>query len=178
MTRAAAHLGAMKIVVAGGSGTGSTTMVRSVSEIRPLHTEEPISVPSAVPGRTVTTVALDFGRLTLDERTVLHLFGMPGQDRFRFLWDPLLDGTNGAVVLVDTRALDSARYAIDCLEGHDTPFIVAVNDFGGPFRSEDEIRGELTLGPGVPLVEFDARDHSSSKFVLIALIKHLQERVG
>ncbi|WP_256356121.1 ATP/GTP-binding protein [Streptomyces sp. PKU-EA00015] len=178
MTCAGAQLSAMKIVVAGGTGTGSTTMVRSVSEIRPLHTEEPISVPAAVPGRTVTTVALDFGRLTLDERTVLHLFGMPGQDRFRFLWDPLMDGTTGAVVLVDTRALDGSRYAIDCLEGRDTPFIVAVNDFGGPFRSEDEIRGELTLGPDVPLVEFDARDHSSSKFVLIALLKHLKELAG
>ncbi|MEU1277286.1 ATP/GTP-binding protein [Streptomyces sp. NPDC005805] len=180
-TRAAAtKTAATKIAVVGGYGTGRTTMVRSVSEIRPLHTEEAISDAGDVtagavltPAKTATTVALDFGRITLDDGSVLCLFGTPGQERFRFLWDRLLDGTYGAVVLVDTRAVQAARFAVDRLVHHGTPFIVAVNDFGGPFRSEDEIRGELGLPAGVPLVEFDARDHSSSKFVLIALMEHL-----
>ncbi|MBM9620911.1 ATP/GTP-binding protein [Streptomyces zhihengii] len=176
MTRAGAQLSATKIVVVGGHGTGRTTMVRSVSEIRSLHTEETITgaLPAvSFPAKTATTVALDFGRITLDEETVLYLFGTPGQERFRFLWDRLLKGTIGAVVLVDTRAVDDARFAVELLGHHGTPYIVAVNDFGGPFRSEDEIRGELGLPDRVPLVEFDARDHSSSKFVLIALMEHL-----
>jgi signal recognition particle receptor subunit beta len=172
--------GALKIAVVGGFGAGRSTMVRSVSEIRPLHTEEAMStdalvadVCARVPAKTATTVALDFGRITIDEQRVLYLFGTPGQERFRFLWDRLLSGTTGAVVLVDTRAVTDASYAIDRLHRHGTPFIVAVNDFGGPFRSADEIRDALALAPGVPLVEFDARDHSSSKFVLIALVDHL-----
>ncbi|NUK09855.1 ATP/GTP-binding protein [Streptomyces lunaelactis] len=170
----------LKIVVVGGFGAGKTTMVRSVSEIRPLHTEEVTSRAghtldgtTRVQHKTSTTVAFDFGRITIDERSVLYLFGAPGQDRFWFLWDRLLVGTLGAVVLVDTRSLADAWYAIDRLEHHGTPFIVAVNDFGGPFHSDDRIREALALGPEVPLVEFDARDHSSSKFVLIALIEHL-----
>ncbi|MER6615529.1 GTP-binding protein [Streptomyces xantholiticus] len=173
--------GALKIAVVGGFGVGRSTMVRSVSEIRPLHTEEAISAEALVddacvrvPAKTATTVALDFGRITIDEHRVLYLFGTPGQERFRFLWDRLLVGTIGAVVLIDTRAVADAWYAIDRLRRHGTPFIVAVNDFGGPFRSADEIRDALALPSGVPLVEFDARDHSSSKFVLIALVDHLR----
>ncbi|UYQ62819.1 ATP/GTP-binding protein [Streptomyces peucetius] len=173
--------GALKIAVVGGFGAGRSTMVRSVSEIRPLHTEETMSTDALVhdagarvPAKTATTVALDFGRITIDEHRVLYLFGTPGQERFRFLWDRLLSGTTGAVVLVDTRAVADAWYAIDRLRRHGTPFIVAVNDFGGPFRSADEIRDALALAPAVPLVEFDARDHSSSKFVLIALMDHLR----
>jgi signal recognition particle receptor subunit beta len=153
---------ALKIVVVGGFGVGKTTMVRSVSEIRPLHTEE-----------NATTVALDFGRITIDEHSVLYVFGTPGQQRFWFLWERLFAGVLGAVVLVDTRSLMDSRHALDRLKHHGTPFIVAVNDFGGPFHGEDRIREALTLGPDVPLVEFDARDHSSSKFVLIALVDHL-----
>ncbi|MGW0775768.1 GTP-binding protein [Streptomyces sp. NPDC002835] len=175
-----AAAGALKIAVVGGFGAGRSTMVRSVSEIRPLHTDEAMSADSLVddacarvPAKTATTVALDFGRITIDEQRVLYLFGTPGQERFRFLWDRLLSGTTGAVVLVDTRAVADAWYAIDRLQRRGTPFIVAVNDFGGPFRSADEIRDALGLSPGVPLVEFDARDHSSSKFVLIALVDHL-----
>ncbi|MEV4684984.1 GTP-binding protein [Streptomyces kurssanovii] len=172
---------ALKIAVVGGFGVGRSTMVRSVSEIRPLHTEAAMSAATPVndagvrvPAKTATTVALDFGRITIDEQRVLYLFGTPGQERFRFLWDRLLRGTTGAVVLVDTRALTDAWYAIDRLTHHGTPFIIAVNDFGGPFRSEEEIRAALALPAGVPLVEFDARDHSSSKFVLIALVEHLR----
>ncbi|MCX4823895.1 ATP/GTP-binding protein [Streptomyces sp. NBC_01142] len=171
---------ALKIVVLGGFGAGKTTMVRSVSEIRPLHTEEvvsrtghPLEDTTLVRGKNATTVAFDFGRITIDERSVLYLFGAPGQERFWFLWERLFAGTLGAVVLVDTRSLTDACYTLDRLEHHGTPFIVAVNDFGGPFHSEDRIRDALALGPDVPLVEFDARDHSSSKFVLIALIEHL-----
>ncbi|MFC4609187.1 ATP/GTP-binding protein [Streptomyces maoxianensis] len=182
---------ALKIVVVGGFGVGKTTMVRSVSEIRPLHTEEAVSragdtldetgraggapdETSRVHAKSSSTVALDFGRITLDERGVLYLFGAPGQERFWFLWDRLFAGTLGAVVLVDTRSLPDAWYALDRLEHHGVPFIVAVNDFGGPLHSEEQIRDALALGPEVPLVEFDARDHSSSKFVLIALVEHLQ----
>ncbi|MFF7204581.1 ATP/GTP-binding protein [Streptomyces sp. NPDC008141] len=170
----------LKIVVVGGFGVGKTTMVRSVSEIRPLHTEEVMSRAgrsledtSRVSGKNATTVAFDFGRISIDDRSVLYLFGAPGQKRFWFLWERLLAGTMGAVVLVDTRCLDEAWYALDRLEHHGMPYIVAVNDFGGPLHSDEHIREALALGPGVPMVEFDARDHSSSKFVLIALVEHL-----
>ncbi|MGI5398209.1 GTP-binding protein [Streptomyces sp. CA-135486] len=170
---------ALKIIVVGGFGVGKTTMVRSVSEIRPLHTEEVTSRAGRslddtgrARAKGCTTVAFDFGRITIDERS-LYLFGAPSQERFGFLWDRLFEGTLGAVVLVDTRSLPDAWYALDRLEHHGTPFIVAVNDFGGPLHSDEQIREALTLGPDVPLVEFDARDHSSSKFVLIALVEHL-----
>lgn len=171
---------ALKIVVVGGFGVGKTTMVRSVSEIRPLHTEEVMSRAgrqledtSRVSSKNATTVAFDFGRITIDTRSTLYLFGAPGQERFWFLWERLLSGTMGVVVLVDTRRLTDAWYALDRLEHHGMPFIVAVNDFGGPLHSDDHIRRALALGPEVPMVEFDARDHSSSKFVLIALVEHL-----
>ncbi|MEU5975970.1 ATP/GTP-binding protein [Streptomyces sp. NPDC047315] len=172
---------ALKIVVVGGFGVGKTTMVRSVSEIRPMHTEEVMSSegralddPSRVTSRkSATTVAFDFGRITVDDRAVLYLFGAPGQERFWFLWDRLLAGTIGAVLLVDSRRLPDAWYALDRLEHHGIPFIVAVNDFGGPFHTDAQIRQALALDPNVPLMEFDARDHSSSKFVLIALVEHL-----
>lgn len=118
-------------------------------------------------------MAFDFGRITLDERSVLYLFGAPGQERFWFLWDRLFAGTLGAVVLVDTRRLADSWYAIDRLEHHGTPFIVACNDFGGPLHSEQQIREALDLSEDVPLVECDARDRSSSKYVLITLVEHL-----
>ncbi|WP_326650736.1 GTP-binding protein [Streptomyces sp. NBC_01750] len=179
-TLAGTTVNTLKIVVVGGFGVGKTTMVRSVSEIRPLHTEEAMSRDGPSPDDTTpvrkksaTTVALDFGRFTIDENSVLYLFGAPGQERFWFLWDRVFAGTLGAVVLVDTRSLDDAGYAIDRLEDNGTPFIVAVNDLGGPLHSDDQIREALALGPEIPLVEFDARDHSSSKFVLLALIEHV-----
>ncbi|MFF8984237.1 ATP/GTP-binding protein [Streptomyces globisporus] len=170
----------LKIVVVGGFGVGKTTMVRSVSEIRPLNTEETMTRAgeavddlAGVHAKTSTTVAFDFGRITLDERSVLYLFGAPGQERFWFLWDRLFAGTLGAVVLVDTRRLADSWYAIDRLEHHGTPFIVACNDFGGPLHSEQQIREALDLSEDVPLVECDARDRSSSKYVLITLVEHL-----
>ncbi|WP_069171301.1 GTP-binding protein [Streptomyces griseus] len=170
----------LKIVVVGGFGVGKTTMVRSVSEIRPLNTEETMTSAgeavddlAGVQSKTSTTVAFDFGRITLDARSVLYLFGAPGQERFWFLWDRLFSGTLGAVVLVDTRRLADSWYAIDRLEHHGTPFIVACNDFGGPLHTEQQIREALDLSPDVPLVECDARDRSSSKYVLITLVEHL-----
>lgn len=133
----------------------------------------PVDDTSAVRTKTATTVAFDFGRITIDERTVLYLFGAPGQERFWFLWDRLFAGTLGAVVLVDTRRLADSWYAIDRLEHHGTPFIVACNDFGGAIHTPEQLRAALDLSPDVPLVDCDARDRTSSKYVLIALLQHL-----
>ncbi|MFF3504622.1 ATP/GTP-binding protein [Streptomyces sp. NPDC003247] len=173
----------LKIVVVGGFGVGKTTMVRSVSEIRPLNTEETMTQAgeavddiSRVRGKTATTVAFDFGRITLDARNVLYLFGAPGQERFWFLWDRLFSGTLGAVVLVDTRRIDDSWYAIDRLEKHGTPFIVACNDFGGPGHAHEDVREALDLDPDVPLVDCDARSRESSKQVLITLVQHIKNR--
>jgi signal recognition particle receptor subunit beta len=170
----------LKIVIVGGFGVGKTTMVRSVSDIRPLNTEETMTragegVDDAddVPTKTTTTIAFDFGRISLDARTVLYLFGAPGQERFWFLWDRLFTGTLGAVVLVDTRRLADSWYAIDRLEHHGMPFIVARNDFGGPHYSAEEVREALDLPESVPLIECDARSRESSKEVLITLVDHL-----
>nr|WP_246281727.1 ATP/GTP-binding protein [Fodinicola acaciae] len=171
----------LKIVIVGGFGVGKTTMVRSVSDIRPLNTEETMTQASlrvddlrAVPHKSSTTVAFDFGRISLDARTVLYLFGAPGQERFWFLWDRLFTGTLGAIVLVDDRRLADSWYAIDRLEHHQTPFIVARNDFGGPPHSLADVRDALDLDPHVPLLDCDVRSRSSSKQVLITLIEHLQ----
>jgi signal recognition particle receptor subunit beta len=171
----------LKIVVVGGFGVGKTTLVRSVSDIRPLSTEETMTQASrgiddlgGIAGKTSTTVAFDFGRISLNERTVLYLFGAPGQERFWFLWDRLFAGTLGAVVLVDTRRLADSWYAIDRLEHHGTPFIVARNDFGGPPHTAEEVREALDLDPRVPLIDCDARSRTSSKHVLITLVEHLR----
>ncbi|EST38993.1 hypothetical protein N566_04445 [Streptomycetaceae bacterium MP113-05] len=170
----------LKVVIVGGFGVGKTTLVRSVSDIRPLNTEETmtragegVDDPSAVAGKTTTTIAFDFGRIGIDDRTVLYLFGAPGQERFWFLWDRLFSGTLGAVVLVDTRRLADSWYAIDRLEHHGTPFIVAHNDFGGPPHTHDQIREALDLSEDVPLVDCDARSRTSSKEVLLTLVNHL-----
>lgn len=171
----------LKIVIVGGFGVGKTTLVRSVSEIRPLNTEETMTQAGAavddiseVRGKSATTVAFDFGRITLDARNVLYLFGAPGQERFWFLWDRLFSGTLGAVVLVDTRRIDDSWYAIDRLEHHGTPFIVACNDFGGSAHTPAQIREALDLDPRVPLLDCDARSRESSKRVLITLVEHLK----
>lgn len=171
---------AVKIVIVGGFGVGKTTMVRSVSEIRPLSTEETMTQAGAgiddvgaVRGKTSTTVAFDFGRISLDDQMVLYLFGAPGQARFWFLWDSLFAGTLGAVVLVDTRRLDDSWYAIDRLEHHGMPFIVARNNFEPPVHSLDQVRDALSLSDEVPLIDCDARWRESSKSVLIALVNHL-----
>ncbi|MEV6022415.1 ATP/GTP-binding protein [Streptomyces sp. NPDC052036] len=172
----------LKIVVVGGFGVGKTTLVRSVSEIRPLSTEETMTQAGAavddvsgVREKSATTVAFDFGRITLDARNVLYLFGAPGQERFWFLWDRLFTGTLGAVVLLDTRRIDDSWYAIDRLERHGMPFIVACNDFGGPRHTPAEVRAALDLDPHIPLMDCDARSRESGKQVLITLVEHVRQ---
>ncbi|MCF3964824.1 GTP-binding protein [Streptomyces fuscigenes] len=174
----------LKIVVVGGFGVGKTTLVRSVSEIRPLNTEEVmtqagvgVDETDGLVTKTTTTVAFDFGRISLNERMVLYLFGAPGQERFWFLWDRLFSGTLGAVVLVDTRRMSDSWYAVDRLEHHRTPFVVAVNRFDDDASSFslDEIRQALSLSDDVPLIDCDARVRSSGKRVLITLVDHLYE---
>lgn len=171
---------ALKIVIVGGFGVGKTTMVRSVSEIRPLSTEETMTGASVgvdnlsgVHDKNTTTVAFDFGRISLNANMVLYLFGAPGQERFWFLWDRLFSGTLGAVVLVDTRRLADSWYAIDRLEHHQMPFIVARNQFDGPEYSLEQIREALDLDPQVPMIDCDARERASSKSVLVSLVNHL-----
>lgn len=173
---------ALKIVIVGGFGVGKTTMVGSISEIRPLSTEEVmtkagvgIDDPSGVADKRTTTVAFDFGRISLDAHRVLYLFGAPGQQRFWFIWDQLFSGSLGAVVLVDTRRLEESFYPLDRLEHHKMPFVVAVNRFEGPEPrpSLDLVRDALSLPDGVPLVDCDARQRESSKSVLITLVRHL-----
>jgi signal recognition particle receptor subunit beta len=170
----------LKIVIIGGFGVGKTTLVHAVSEIRPLSTEETMTRAGEgiddrgnVPGKTSTTVAFDFGRISLTDEKVLYLFGAPGQERFWFLWDRLFLGSLGAVVLVDARRLDDSFYAIDRLEASGTPFIVARNRFGQSPHSLADVRAALSLGEHVPLVDCDARDRQSCKEVLIALVEHL-----
>lgn len=180
--RATAETG-LKIVVVGGFGVGKTTLVRSVSEIRPLNTEETLTRTgegiddlTGVEAKSATTVAFDFGRITLGPRHVLYLFGAPGQARFWFLWDQLFAGALGAVVLVDTRRIDDCWYAIDRLEQLGTPFIVARNDFGGHPYSPAELRAALDLAPDIPVIDCDARSRESSARVLITLVEHLTRR--
>ena len=170
----------LKIVIIGGFGVGKTTLVRAVSEIRPLSTEETMTRAGEgiddlrhATGKTSTTVAFDFGRISLTEQRVLYLFGAPGQERFWFLWDRLFVGSLGAVVLVDARRLDDSFYAIDRLEASGTPFILARNCFGRTQHSLDAVRAALRLGDHVPMVDCDARDRQSCKEVLITLVEHL-----
>jgi uncharacterized protein len=175
----------VKIVIAGGFGTGKTTMVRSVSEIAPLQTEELLTEASVgvddlagVEGKTTTTVALDFGRITISPEIVLYLFGTPGQGRFWFMWDELAQGAIGAVVLVDTRRLDSSFPSIDFFERRDIPFIVAVNCFENAHAyGIGEVRRALDLDNAIPVVLCDVRDRESSKAVLVGIIEHAMARL-
>jgi uncharacterized protein len=175
----------VKIVVAGGFGTGKTTLVGSVSEIPPLTTEELLTEASAgvddiagVEAKTSTTVALDFGRITISPRIVLYLFGTPGQDRFWFMWDELSRGALGAIVLVDTRRLVTSFPAIDYFESRQIPFVVAVNRFYGQCAyADEEVREALKLDPTVPIVFCDAREKESGKRTLINLVRHAMSRL-
>jgi signal recognition particle receptor subunit beta len=171
---------AVKIVVAGGFGVGKTTLVTAVSEITPLTTEAVMTSASAglddlsnLPDKTTTTVAMDFGRITLDSDLMLYLFGTPGQDRFWFMWDDLCRGAIGAVVLVDTRRLADCFAAVDYFERRRVPFVVAVNHFEGaaPHDSTD-VREALAISDEVPLLVCDARVRASAKSVLVGLVEH------
>src|ERR1700726_4273146 len=166
-----AVLTAHKILIAGGFGAGKTTLVSAISEVRPLLTEEPLSTPSVgrdnlvgLPDKTTTTVALDFGRITISESLVLYLFGVPGQERFWFMWDELAYGALGAVVLADVRRLDDCFPSVNYFETRELPFVVAINCFDdAPDYDPDDVRIALDLDPGIPVLLCDARDKESVK---------------